>query len=436
MPRPSLWRLSRLPLGSRSLNRGFVLLQGQPGVLLLKGHQRLGKLAGQVPWDIVLLALLPIVLVACLPDHFISPFSIDAWLYFGYYLNLPEYLRTFDGLYYTTRLSTILPGWLAYQLFPPLIANYVLHVGLYYVSVGSLFLTLKETVNRRAAFISALALGCHFHFFTAIGWDYVDGFGIAYFLFSAWMLTAASRSRFPRTCLLAAGAGALAMGVANITYFLLVPLLLGHYLVLNWHRRGLYLLSGTVWFVFGAGGLFALLGTINWSIAGRFWFLLPSFAWTYSFMREAAPSPWQVPLAEWIFHASWLVFPCVAACGGILALLRSRFAGSRPLSGIALYYQLQLLVTMAGFAVANMQGRVCMLQFLHYASLLMPLVFLALGGQLAQWTEPRRGPIEKVLVLTCALCFPVSLLLPSVPLLSVPWQLLPAICAGWARSHG
>src|SRR2546423_886822 len=68
---------------------------------------------------------------------FLNGSFVDGWIYFGFFHNLREYQNiyasansTHQGFYYDDRLSWILPGYLVYQLFPPLVANYILHIGL------------------------------------------------------------------------------------------------------------------------------------------------------------------------------------------------------------------------------------------------------------------------------------------------------------------
>src|SRR5262249_7589238 len=133
--------------------------------------------------DLALLLILPVLLLT-INHHWVFSDTrrIDPWVYFGYYLNLPNHLHAFGGTYYGTRLSTIIPGYLAYQLLPPLAANYILHLILDYASVLSLYMILSQTLSRRAGFLAATCMGCHFFFLQAIGWDYVDGFSIAYLL--------------------------------------------------------------------------------------------------------------------------------------------------------------------------------------------------------------------------------------------------------------
>ena len=140
----------------------------------------------------LLLLLMPLLLLSINDKWAFTPEGCtDAWAYFGHYLNLAQHLNLFGESYVSNRLSVSLPGYLAYRFLPPLAANYALRLGLYYASVLSLYLIVRWTISPRAGLLAGLSLGCEFFFLRAIGWDYVDGFGISYFLLTA------SLSRLP-----------------------------------------------------------------------------------------------------------------------------------------------------------------------------------------------------------------------------------------------
>jgi len=108
--------------------------------------------------DFALLPILALPLVILkLDDTWLFAYSaspqgfIDPWIYFGYFLDLTQHLRTIRSGYFAGRISWILPGFLAYRSFPPLAATYILHVAFYWIAVVSLYLILKNTVSRRAA---------------------------------------------------------------------------------------------------------------------------------------------------------------------------------------------------------------------------------------------------------------------------------------------
>ena len=68
-----------------------------------------------------------------------------------------------------------------HQLFAPVVANYVLHLAVYYAAIVAVYATLKRTVGQRAALIVSILMGTYSYFLFAVGWNYVDGAGAAYY---------------------------------------------------------------------------------------------------------------------------------------------------------------------------------------------------------------------------------------------------------------
>lgn len=135
--------------------------------------------------DITILLLTPAFLCLVVRDWIFTPIgTIDPYMYLGYFRNFEHYFTFFGNAYYGTRLPFIIPGYICYKIFPPLMANYVLHLGFYYLALFSLYFILRITVNRRIALLSAVFMGFYPYFLSAVGGDYVDGAGIAYFLYA------------------------------------------------------------------------------------------------------------------------------------------------------------------------------------------------------------------------------------------------------------
>ena len=126
------------------------------------------------------LLALPWLLVLINPSWLLTaPGNIDPWIYFGFFGNFPDYLRVFGDTYYASRLAWIVPGTLVHEMMPPLAARYVLHVGVFYVALFAIHFTLRRTAGPRAALFASILIGCDTYFLRAVGWDYVDGAGIA-----------------------------------------------------------------------------------------------------------------------------------------------------------------------------------------------------------------------------------------------------------------
>jgi hypothetical protein len=133
---------------------------------------------------VYLILILPILVLARNTSYIYTAAGyIDPWVYYGYMKHLVAFKGSlFPGTYYGSRLSWILPGALIHAILPPVPANYVLHLAVFFTAVFSLYWLLKEALDRRIAILSAICLALYPYFWAAIGWDYVDGAGIAYYL--------------------------------------------------------------------------------------------------------------------------------------------------------------------------------------------------------------------------------------------------------------
>jgi hypothetical protein len=361
--------------------------------------------------DLGLVALLglPFVLLVFDRNWLVNPFGIDPWVYLGYYLNLPNHLRAFDGTYYSTRLTMTVPGWLAYRLLPPLAASYALHLTLYYASVCSLYLILRDTVGRRGALLAAVTLGCHTYFLEAVGWDYSDGFGIAYFLLATWLLSAAVRAGRWRLLLLLAGAAAAALPIANNFYVIYLPFLAAHYVWQNRQGSRRPLFASVLWLTLGGIALVLALSFLSLTLAGRFWFWLPSVQWACK--TAGGPNAWRAPPQRWLPEANYLVFPALCALGAFGVLVRRLARGPMP----GLFFQVSYLVLVVLFVVIEALA-ISVLQLHFYASLLLPAAFLAFGGQAALLVDGLTPRQFRALAVVAAGLLVVAAVTPTIAL--------------------
>ena len=307
---------------------------------------------------------------------------IDPWIYFAYFLRLPQYLKQFVGAYYGTRLSWLLPGYISYHVFPPVLAECVLHITLCYAGLISLYLILRETVNRRSALMTALLMGSYVFFLFAMGWDYVDGAGCAYCFLSLLALTFAPKARKAWLWTGAAGIFCGAMLHSQMFLLLFVPSLLVYLLLPNFRFRVASL--GLLAFAAGIAAITILFGGANYALGGQFWFFLPSFAVANQLVTHG--NPWWSASYAWLRDASWLVLPCMTLILSCWFLLFRRPGRQSPGSRTAFIFQLMFLLNFGIMLVMQFRGQPT-LQMLYYASYLMPSLFLALGASLGSVME-------------------------------------------------
>src|SRR4029078_11350183 len=103
----------------------------------------------------LLLAAIPIAMSIVNSDWLYTSIGfIDPWVNVGYFLHYsdPEFGA---GYYKGARLSWIIPGFIAYHVFQPVVANYVLHMGCLILSVLFLYLTVARLFGKAIAFAIA-----------------------------------------------------------------------------------------------------------------------------------------------------------------------------------------------------------------------------------------------------------------------------------------
>jgi hypothetical protein len=327
-----------------------------------------------LPWAIVRLDSAWLFAYATSSQGFIDP-----WVYFGFFLDLAQHLRTFKGAYFTTRITWTVPGAIVYHLFSPVVATYVLHLVLYYAATISLYLILEATVNRRAAFLATLLMGFHSYFLWSVGWAYIDGVANTYLLLTMLTLTFAARSA-TKAWLVAAGV--LAAMAIYCQFFLIVfaPLVLGYYHFARRQTGGKLFPGAWKPFAWGFAGVTLVFGLFNMAVNGRFLFFINSVGTAAKLVINH--NPYNDSSYRWLAGASWLILPVITTTGAFVCLARRKKIPEARNAEFILFWQRYYLLSVAVMLFWQLVGQP-VLQLSTYASYLMPGVFLALGSQLA-----------------------------------------------------
>jgi hypothetical protein len=347
---------------------------------------------------LIAVLLLPLLVLWRQGDALYTPaWYSDPWFYTSGFRDLLEFKRgVFYSSYYSSRLSWLLPGWAVYSLFPPLVANAVLHLGVHLAATAAFFSVLRRAAGARAAFLATLVFSVHPWLWAATGWDYVDGPGIAYCLIAMAALARASEAERSRWPLVLAGAAIAGAVYSNIFWIALAPLVALVYVGLA--RR---ILPLAVWS--GAGFLAVTLAlcAVNNPLDGFFWFYSPSVATAIRFGQkfEDYRGVWQGgSLAPWLW-------PAVAA-GATAFVLAFRLAasGKEARRSAAMIFSL-LLLAVAGL-MAFLQGRGSpVLGMSAYASCLLPFAFVAMGCAFFESADRMSAPAYIALCVVSALVF-------------------------------
>jgi hypothetical protein len=356
--------------------------------------------------DIIILLLTPVFLCLVIPDWIFNPTAgIDPYLYLGFFRNFSQHVVVFGATYYATRLPLIIPGYICYKIFPPLMANYVLHLGFYYVALFSFYFILRVAVNRRAALLTAALMGFYPYFMAAMGWDYIDGAGIAYSLLTILLLTlavkktqvaqitelkkssSAALSKKGGILLFLAGMSLAAMIYTNTFLLIMIPSLVLYYFLMRPFSWKPLLTSALI---AGSGVILVtiLFGTVNVAAGGSFLFFMPSVYITGYFLIKA--NPWLVTGYTWLLHVPFMVFPFFIFLTSLIFLtvslihVKSSLFKMESILQVArdnifslchvLNFLLILIVQLLGKPVFQLQ---------YYVSYLVPTAFLAAGAQLA-----------------------------------------------------
>jgi 4-amino-4-deoxy-L-arabinose transferase-like glycosyltransferase len=275
-------------------------------------------------------------------------------------------------------MSWIIPGYLVHLLLPALQARYVLHLTLYFAAVFSFFYTLRILTNRSTALVASIVFGFYPYLWIAIGHDYVDGPGIAFYLASTALLTCGAKAKTPRYSLVFAGAAASAAFYSNVVWVLFFPFLGLYYLTLRrtFVRLRFWADLGRLSALCAAGAVLVTLalGGINYSVDGNFWFYRPSLNFAMAHVRDA--TPFKSPDYSWVLKSPWLLSPALAIVVGAIGVAFRRRQGK---CGLLLFAN--LLITVAVLVIWEIRGA-AFLQYHFYASYLIPATFLLLGSQM------------------------------------------------------
>ena len=327
---------------------------------------------------VLLLILLPAILTVALPDwRYSAADSIDAWVYHGFFRHLVTYSSVmFPGTYYGSRLGWILPGALAYQLFPAPTAAFVLHIAFYNIAIGSLYVIVRRIAGASSAVFAAALCGFYLPAIRALGSDYVDGAVIAYALLAVALGTSASDKVRPWT-MLGSGMAAGAMLNANIGAAFLLPSILIWFVPLTprgWLTKSLWS-QAAVW-IAGIVACTLTLSAISVATGGYWDFFLQSLRWIQT---QQFTNPWDVAGLAWIVASPWVFLPLVTLLATLIAWRSWTNVPSQPgqMRAVA-----SLGISLVVFIAWDFVGSGSLLFWPFYASWLVPWTFIAIGAVL------------------------------------------------------
>lgn len=398
------------------------------GEIRAKLASRLAKLS---PYTMAIILLPLIVLWHRGNALYGPPWYADPWFYLGYFRNLAGFKQyLFFDFYYGSRLSWILPGFLIHSVFPPLLANGLLHLTVHIVATMSFFFTLKMIAGERRAFLATMVFSVQPWLWAATGWDYPDGAGIAYCLLAIALFTR-SALRPDRKSLLLAGIALAGLAYTHLFLASLSPLLLVYFVgsVWVWHRMS-PIRAATQLFLWAGAGFAAVTAAfcvINYLLDGNFWFYAPSLAQarTMSSNFMYVRSIW----ADWAGGqlVPWL-WPAVGASCVAMLMLPSRLRRElKDRNAVALLLSALLLIAFGYMALLQSRGST-VLGHHPYVSYLLPFSFLVMGVSFWPAADTMSLPTYVVTCSAAAVVFAAIWFEPLGPLSPVAQQALLALC--------
>lgn len=297
--------------------------------------------------------------------------TVDPWLYHAYFHRFPEFVSTlYPGTYYGTRLGWIVPGFAVYSIFPPHVANLVLHVGLFYVALAGIYGTVASLADRNSALFSAVAFGTFWQALIPMGWDYPDGAVMAYSAVALACVARAARSTSPVGWLAGAGAASAGMIHSNVGAVLLVPAAVASYLMRR-ERESLTRLGvhAAAWAA-GATGATALLAVVNVLAGGPWLFFLVSIEWAINSMGTLTFTPLR-SLGVPAISQAILPLIGVLVATALLLFRRSRLSAAAALP---------MLLSCGGLAVYDWISKGGTLQTQYYVSWLLVPAFIVISA--------------------------------------------------------
>ncbi len=243
---------------------------------------------------------------------------LDPWYNVGYFLHYDDPSFRPDH-YKIARASWLIPGFVAYEIFTPLVANYVLHIGCLVLTTIFIYLALSRIINRDISFITAAMLSVYYPIHGSGGWDYQTTPSGAYFALTLYSMCRAGQHAAqlhnPMLWLWLAGAAFAATFHANIIFINTLPIIFAFYIVLSGNKIiNIKTFKVFLHFCLGFLGLTFLLGLINLVIGRQFLFYSPLIEIVINYIKDTSNQetwwlPWSSGWYEKDYAAGYLALP-------------------------------------------------------------------------------------------------------------------------------
>lgn len=348
---------------------------------------------------IIAILSLPIVLVLINPNWIFNPHITDDYIYLGYQTEMPRYTDWFlaSNRYFGERVSWIAPTYPIRQLFSPMVANFIIHLGVYYMAIFSIYGILQRLTHPNTAIITVLLMGHYPPFMRAVGWDYVDGYIVACMSLCLFFITQACYSAYRhRVYLIGAGAMAMLVITSNIFYGVYMPIVIMFALWLNHQHQRHSIIQCALWMIFGGLVIYIPEGIYYHSLMGK-WL---TFTNSITFSQSKLGNVQFQYINNFNFlkiFPTWHVLPIITLIiTGVGIFRKDKSPHLYPVSILLVgSYSVLLIWESVGHHF---------LRYLFYSSIVIPMTFILFGILIDKHLVASEKTINSSLVLT--FCIP------------------------------
>ncbi|MCL4254761.1 MAG: hypothetical protein KJ043_13425, partial [Anaerolineae bacterium] len=323
----------------------------------------------------------------------------DDYIYLGYQTEMPRYTDWFPAAnrYFGERVSWIAPTYPIRQIFSPIVANFIIHLGVYYVAIFSIYGVIQRLTHPNTAILTVLLMGHYPPFMRAVGWDYVDGFILACISLGLFFITQACYSA-NRHRLYLIGAGMMCMLVitSNIFYGVYMPIVILFALWLNHQHQRHAIIRCAFWMIFGGLVVYVLEGIYYNSLTGNW--LTFTHSLTFSQSKFGDVQFQYINNVNFLkIFPTWHLLPIITLIITSVSILRKDKSPHLYPVSVLLIGSYSVLLIWEGFGHQ-------FLRYLFYSSILIPMTFILFGILLDKYRISSPKTINRLVILT--FCIP------------------------------
>jgi len=336
-----------------------------------------------------ILLLVPILLVIINKDWIFSNAFVgfaDEWIYTGYFVNFQQLYSNFGTdfhgtpLYFISRLSWILPGYLLHSLFSPVIANYILHLVFLYVAIISLYLILKIHFDEKTALFISILFCSYSHILWQMGSNYVTPAVVAYSLLTMLMVTLSAKETHWKIYSVFTGIFLGCMIITNMFSIVFIPFFCIYFFSISDPNQKKFILLTILYVIAGVCAISIFFATLYYLLIGDVFYFIPQILEIFNLSH--GPIIAYRPIQDWITGASWLIFPGIVLMGSLIYIaFKWKFFFS-PSERILVIFQINYIFLSSIFIIGEILG-LPFSQLPYYAIYLVPFLFLALGSMIS-----------------------------------------------------